>query len=70
MTCVVQVGRALAVSILDLAGSNPWSRVRSSEYRGLPGLKDWLRRYVQTEQSSGLARPSVQRRTSIQVGSP
>ena len=36
------VGRALAVSALDLLGSNPCSRLPVSEFGGLPGLREWL----------------------------
>ncbi|KAF4516919.1 hypothetical protein B566_EDAN008008, partial [Ephemera danica] len=64
-----EVGRALAVSVLDLAGANPWSRVRSSEMRNVPGIREWLRRYIQVEQTAAASRPAPQRRTSVQVTS-
>ncbi|KAJ4433665.1 hypothetical protein ANN_15975 [Periplaneta americana] len=38
-----EVGRALGVSILDLTGSNPWSRIPHSEFHSLSGIRDWLR---------------------------
>ncbi|KDR22169.1 Cytosolic carboxypeptidase-like protein 5, partial [Zootermopsis nevadensis] len=38
-----EVGRALGISILDLTGSNPWSRIQHSEFRTLSGIRDWLR---------------------------
>ncbi|XP_023718952.1 cytosolic carboxypeptidase-like protein 5 isoform X1 [Cryptotermes secundus] len=38
-----EVGRALGVSILDLTGLNPWSRIPNSEFHTLLGIRDWLR---------------------------
>lgn len=38
-----EVGRALGISILDLTGSNPWSRIPNSEFRSLSGIRDWLK---------------------------
>ncbi|XP_059472079.1 cytosolic carboxypeptidase-like protein 5 [Neocloeon triangulifer] len=58
-----EVGKSMAVSILDLTGSNPLSRIRHSEFRALSGVKDWLRRYIQTD----LSMPRIQRKTSFQV---
>ncbi|XP_065338340.1 cytosolic carboxypeptidase-like protein 5 isoform X1 [Cloeon dipterum] len=55
-----EVGKAMAVSILDLNGANPWSRLRHSEFRALPGVRDWLRRYIQTD----LSMPRVQRKSN------
>ncbi len=41
--CATQgVGRALAVSALDVLGINPWSRLPSSEFRSLEGVREWL----------------------------
>lgn len=38
-----EIGRALGVSILDLTGSNPFSRIPHSEFHSLSGIRDWLR---------------------------
>ena len=38
-----QVGKALGVSILDLTGSNPCSRIPHSEFHTLSGIRDWIR---------------------------
>ena len=41
--CVcVQVGHALAVAALDLAQANPWSRLPTSEFGCLAGVRDHL----------------------------
>jgi cytosolic carboxypeptidase protein 5 len=65
---LLQVGKAMAISILDLTGSNPWSRIRYSEFKCLPGIKDWLKRYIQTDLN--ITRGAVQRKSNIQVGKP
>lgn len=38
----LQVGRGLAVSILDLYQINPWSRLPTSEYSTLHGIRQHL----------------------------
>lgn len=40
---LLQVGRSLGSSILDLTGNNPFSRLPNSEFRTLSGLREWLR---------------------------
>ncbi len=40
---VSQIGRALCVSILDMTGHNPNSRLPSSQYKSVNGLKESLR---------------------------
>ena len=41
-TICVQVGRALLVTIADLEGCNPWSRVSQSPFSSVQGVRDWL----------------------------
>ena len=41
-TICVQVGRALLVTIADLEGCNPWSRVPQSPFNSVQGVRDWL----------------------------
>ncbi|XP_065062283.1 cytosolic carboxypeptidase-like protein 5 isoform X2 [Rhopilema esculentum] len=43
-----QVGRAIAISALDMAEQNPFSRVSSSEFHTLKGIKKWLGVYVRS----------------------
>ncbi|CAH1114197.1 unnamed protein product [Psylliodes chrysocephalus] len=38
-----EVGRALGVSILDLTGNNPFTRLPNSEFHTIAGLRDWLK---------------------------
>ena len=42
--CRAQVGEALMVSILDLTGDNPLSRLPRSEYRDTAGVRAWIKR--------------------------
>lgn len=41
-----EVGRALAVSILDMYQNNPWSRLPLSEHKSLHGVRDWLLKFL------------------------
>ncbi|XP_025109190.1 cytosolic carboxypeptidase-like protein 5 isoform X2 [Pomacea canaliculata] len=43
-----EVGRAVAVAVLDMRDTNPWSRVSLSEYNSIHGLRDWVRRYLRS----------------------
>lgn len=45
----MQVGKALGVSILDLTGHNPITRLPNSEFRTLHGLREWLKINCLTE---------------------
>ena len=40
---IVQVGEAVAVSLLDLIGANPLSRLKQSVYGDLEGVRQWIR---------------------------
>lgn len=46
-----KVGRALGISILDLSGHNPWSRIPNSEFRSLSGIRDWLKSHCLSHQN-------------------
>ena len=35
------VGRALVVTIMDLIGCNPWSRLPNTEFRSIEGVRKW-----------------------------
>ena len=57
----VQVGRGLAVAALDIIDCNPWSRVSSSEYKSLAGVREWVRGYIKScrARSEGLKKPRL-----------
>ena len=42
-------GKALAIAILDLTESNPWTRLTCSAYKNLRGVRDWLRKYIKAK---------------------
>ncbi|XP_041831149.1 cytosolic carboxypeptidase-like protein 5 isoform X2 [Melanotaenia boesemani] len=46
-----QVGRAVAVSALDMAECNPWPRLVLSEYTCLTNLRAWILKHVRTTKS-------------------
>ena len=39
-------GKQLAISILDMTESNPWTRLTCSAYKNLKGVKEWVRKYI------------------------
>ncbi|KAM4043212.1 cytosolic carboxypeptidase-like protein 5 isoform 1-T3 [Anomaloglossus baeobatrachus] len=41
-----QVGRAVAVAVLDIEECNPWPRLIMSEYSGLSNLRAWMLKHV------------------------
>ncbi|KAL1505914.1 hypothetical protein ABEB36_005363 [Hypothenemus hampei] len=55
-----EVGRSIGASILDLIGQNPFSRLPSSEFHNLNGLRDWLRSSC-CSNNFGEARPKLSR---------
>ena len=40
---MVQVGEAIAISLLDLIGANPMSRLSQSVYGDVEGVRQWIR---------------------------
>ena len=42
-------GKALAIAILDLTESNPWTRLTCSAHKNLRGVRDWLRKYIKAK---------------------
>ena len=47
-TFTFQVGRALAISALDMLETNPWSRVPASDFHTLKGIRQWLSVYIRS----------------------
>jgi hypothetical protein len=45
---LMQVGKGMAISALDLSQTNPWSRVTLSEYVNIQGVREWVRRYLRS----------------------
>jgi hypothetical protein len=42
-------GKAMAIAILDLTESNPWTRLTSSAHKNLRGVRDWLKKYIKAK---------------------
>ncbi|XP_028402724.1 cytosolic carboxypeptidase-like protein 5 [Dendronephthya gigantea] len=47
-----EVGRAVAISALDMMNANPWSRLPFSEHSCLDGLKNWVGRYIKSNRNT------------------
>jgi len=45
---LLKVGRALAISALDVLGANPWSRIPASDFRSIKGIRQWLGVYIRS----------------------
>lgn len=54
---LLQVGKAIGASILDLTGHNPHTRIPNSEFHSLIGLHEWLR--VNVLADMGISRMSA-----------
>ncbi|XP_073529725.1 cytosolic carboxypeptidase-like protein 5 isoform X1 [Phyllobates terribilis] len=46
-----QVGRAVAVAVLDIEDCNPWPRLVMSEYSGLSNLRAWMLKHVRNSKA-------------------
>eukprot|EP00794_Sanderia_malayensis_P004908 gene4908-5555_t len=51
-----EVGKAMAISVLDLFEINPWSRVLASEFKTIANTKAWLLTYIQQTKAIALSR--------------
>ena len=49
--CTPQVGRALAISALDMYQLNPWSRLPTTEYGSVAGIRQSLIQRIRTSRS-------------------
>ncbi|XP_043918798.1 cytosolic carboxypeptidase-like protein 5 isoform X2 [Protopterus annectens] len=47
-----QVGRAVAIAVLDNADCNPWPRIVMSEYNCLANLRAWMLKHVRNTKST------------------
>ena len=50
----------MAVSVLDMNNSNPWTRLPLSEFSSLDGVKNWVKRFVKSSKNA----PSVPKKLS------
>uniref|UniRef100_A0A8C4WWY6 Cytosolic carboxypeptidase-like protein 5 n=1 Tax=Eptatretus burgeri TaxID=7764 RepID=A0A8C4WWY6_EPTBU len=50
-----QVGRAMAIAVLDLYGCNPWPRLILSEHTNLANLRSWLLKRVRSWRANAAA---------------
>ena len=48
---MLQVGRALAISALDMYQLNPWSRLPTTEYGSVAGIRQSLLQRIRTSRS-------------------
>ena len=42
-------GKSMAIAILDLTESNPWTRLTCSAHKNLRGVRDWLKKYIKAK---------------------
>lgn len=49
-------GKAMAISILDLTESNPWTRLTCSPCKTLKGVKDAIRKYIRQSEEQAKAK--------------
>ena len=49
-------GKAMAISILDLTESNPWTRLTCSNCKTLKGVKDAIRKYIRQSEEQAKAK--------------
>ncbi|KAK3750638.1 hypothetical protein QZH41_012825 [Actinostola sp. cb2023] len=55
-----EVGRALVVSVLDMTNCNPWSRLPTSEFSSVEGVRNWVRRFIKSAKNA----PSIPKKLS------
>ena len=51
---ILQVGRALAISALDMYQLNPWSRLPTTEYGSVAGVRQRLLQRIHTSRTKKL----------------
>lgn len=55
-----EVGRALAVAVLDMNNSNPWTRLPLSEFSSLDSVRNWVKRFIKSSKNA----PSLPKKLS------
>lgn len=51
-----ETGKSLAISILDLTESNPWTRMTCSSCKNLKGVRAWIRSYIKNAETEAAAK--------------
>ena len=51
-------GKAMAISILDLTESNPWTRLTCSQCKNLKGVRDAIRKYIKQSEEQAKTSPT------------
>ena len=62
-------GKAMAIAILDLTESNPWTRLTCSAHKNLRGVRDWLKKYIKAKAEEEQEKANKSTPTKIQNGS-
>ena len=52
-------GKSLAISILDLTESNPWTRLTCSSCKNLKGVRNWIRTYIKNADAEAASKLST-----------
>ena len=63
-------GKALAISILDLTESNPWTRLTCSACKNLRGVREAIRKYIkQNEETAAAKQKAAEAKTAAAAAS-
>jgi len=57
-------GRYMAISILDLTDSNPWTRLPCSSCKNVKGVKAWIRQYLKSAEAESASKASKSAKSS------
>jgi len=57
-------GRYMAISILDLTDSNPWTRLPCSSCKNVKGVKAWIRQYLKSAEAESAAKANKSSKSS------
>lgn len=59
-----ECGKYMAVSILDLTESNPWTRLPCSPCTTLKGVRQWIKQYIKTSEAESVAKAAKSSKAS------